>query len=183
MVAGKPSRLRRVEEIGLDRRFLDAVFAEGTARRRLGGRYCDRRTMDPDRTAMEEVAYLAAEGGDEMLGAWQRETDHVDDDVRLEVADLRPERTGLFLGIAVENDGFDGAPCSIGLIGLPLAARDVDHVVARGNQTRHEIRADVAASAKDHRPRHVRPSQKPVGEKLADFVGEANRSRQTRPAR
>ena len=174
-----------IEQEGLDRGLLDAVLAERTARGGLGGGDGDGMAVDPDRAAVEEVGDTAAERVDEMLGARQREADHVDDDVRAEVADLRAERAGDLGRVAVDDHGLDRIPRRVRAVGLPLAAGDVDHLVPGGDEARHQIGADVTASPDHHHARHavLLPQVLPAGD-LSGFggtTGSLNRRRSRRP--
>ena len=74
--------------------------------------------MYPDGPGVKKMLHVAAERADEMLGAVQREADHVDDDVALQVADFFAEGAGLFFSLAVGDDGPDLRPYRMGLVGL-----------------------------------------------------------------
>src|SRR5690606_12424988 len=130
---------RLIEQPGLDRRLLRAVFAERVERLVLGCRYGRVVAIDPDRAAVQEVLHPAPQRGDEVLGAGQREADHVDDDLRLERGDPLAERSRLLLGGAVDRYLLDARPGGVGRIGTPLPPADIDDLVAGRDQPRHEI--------------------------------------------
>ena len=144
-----------VEQIGFDCRLLDAVLAERPARLQFGGRHRDARAVNPDRPGMQEMLDAAAERLDQLLGALQREADHVDDDVRLELADSLAEGARLLLGLAVERDGPHRLPGGMRPVGLAPAAADVDDLEPGRDEPRHQVGADVAAAADDHDTGHA----------------------------
>ena len=148
----KPSRL--VHEILGDGELLDAVFAKGMARLVLGGGDLDAGAVGPDGPAMQEHLHLAAECLDQLLRARQREADHVDHDVGLEVANLRAERAVGFGGRAVDGDGADGVPRGMGRIGLALAAADVGDLVTGLDEPGDQIGPHMAAAADDDSVSH-----------------------------
>ena len=97
---------------------------------------------------------MALESLGEPAGAPRQKTDHIDDDIGLEVADRAAEGPGLLLPLAVHSHGPDRLPGAVLLIGLALAASRVDDVETGLDQSRHQIGADVSAAADDHHARH-----------------------------
>src|SRR5579863_9558786 len=155
----KPVSTRRLDEQGLDGRLLDSIVAEGTARLHFRGRNLYARPMHPDRSRMQEMSHLAAQGFDQTPRARLGKTDHVDDDVRAKLSNFAAERPRLLLSLAIESDLAHEFPCAMRLIGLALAATDGNHLKTGADQPRRQISADMAAAADDHHARHwrVRP--------------------------
>ncbi len=145
---------RHVDQVRFDPRLVDSILAERTARLHLRGRNFDARTVHPDRAAMQEMPHPPAERLDEMARARLGEADHVDDDVGLELCDLRAERAGLLLVLAEKRDGAHGFPGAMRRIGRTRAAADGNHLEAGSDEARDEISADVAGSSDDHDARH-----------------------------
>ena len=145
---------RRLDQIRLDLRLPDSVLAEGAPRLHFGSGNLDAGAVHPDRSRMQEMPHLTAQGLDQMSRARFGEADHVDDDIGPQIADFPAEGAGLLLGFAGEGHRADEFPSAMRLIRRALAAADGNHLESRGNQPRHEIGADMTASSDDYDARH-----------------------------
>src|SRR5277367_4435239 len=72
---------RRLDQIRLDLRLRDAVLTERAARLHFCGGNFYAGAVHPDRSRMQEVPHLPAQGLDQMSRARFGEANHVDDDV------------------------------------------------------------------------------------------------------
>src|SRR5262245_8557581 len=108
--------------------------------------------MNPDRAAVQKVLDLPAQRFGQLARTVEREADHVDDHIRLQLADALSERAIGFGALALQPDLRDRAPGAVWLIGLALAAADGDDFVAGRDHARHQVGAHVAAAADDHNP-------------------------------
>jgi len=140
--AGQP---RLAQEVVLDCRLLRAVVAKRMAWLLLCGRNHGTGAMHPDGASVKEMLDLSFEGLDNMAGAVERETDHVDDDVRIIVVDRAAEGAVALAFRPVHHDGSHRTPGGMVVIRLAAAAADGDHVVSRLYQSRHEVSSDVTA--------------------------------------
>ncbi len=86
--------------------------------------------------------------------ALQCKADHVDDDVGLQVGDLRAKGAGRVSRLAVDDHSLDGRPGAVGLIGLALAPADVDDFEAGANQPRDQVCPHMAAPADNYNTGH-----------------------------
>ncbi len=144
--AGAP---RFIQQISLDRRFLDAVAPERVARQVFARRDDRAVSVNPDRPAVEEVLHFAAQRLDQLDRAGLFEADQVHHDVGFEFADVLPEGPGGIFRFAIRLYRFDGFPRRVGDIRFPRPARDVDDFVPALDQHRDQVRADVSTSAND----------------------------------
>ena len=112
--------------------------------------------MDPDRPATEEMAHLPPQGFDQLPRFCRIKTDHVNNNVRVEAAHARSERTGRIFRLAVHDDVLHFPPCWIGQVGLAASPVDANYLVAFVNQSRNEKRAHVTRST-NHYNTHLCP--------------------------
>ena len=96
---------------------------------------------------------MAAQRVDEMPGTVGVKADHVDHGVGRQVADLRAEISLLFGRGPIDAHLLHHVPSGMGLIGRALPAADDDHFMSPGDQSRHQIGADMAGGA-DHDNSH-----------------------------
>jgi hypothetical protein len=145
----KPVLTRFMKQVGFDGSFLGAVFAKGASRLIFRRRNLSAVTVYPDGAAVKEVLHAPPQRLDKLAVAGFGETNQVDYDVGLEIADSRRKCARLILALTIRNHLLDSFPCSIGQVGLALPSRDVDDLVPFFDQHRDEISADVPAASDD----------------------------------
>src|SRR5262249_6748141 len=128
----------------------NAVVAERMLRGLFGGGHLDAVTEHPDGAAMQKVLYLSAQTFDQLLGASESEGNHVNHDVRLQVADVCAENAPVVLCHSVCRNLLHGVPCAMHLMGLTSGARDVDDRMSLRDETRDEKGADVSTAANNN---------------------------------
>ena len=108
------------------------------------------RPVDPDRAAVQEVLHLAAQRLDQLLGAVQREADHVDHDLAVQGADALAE-VAVSLGCGtIDRHLAHLFPGGVRLIGGVLAARDVDDCVTCLHEPGDQVRTDMTLATNYH---------------------------------
>jgi hypothetical protein len=106
-------------------------------------------TVNPDGAAVEELQDASAQRFDKLDGAFDRIRGQIDGAVGFEVADPQAEPSGRFFGGAIDGHSFDFFPGVVLNIWLSLAAAHTDDGVAGLNQTRRQVRSDVAGAPDD----------------------------------
>jgi hypothetical protein len=153
---GRRKRLlaRHLNQIRLDLRLRDSIGTEWTPRLHFGGGNLNTGTVHPDRSRMQEMPHLPAQGLDQMSCACFGEANHVDDDIGPQFADLPTESASILISFAGKRNGAHELPRAVGLIWRALSAADGNHLEPCGNQPWHEIGADMTASSDDDDSRH-----------------------------
>lgn len=175
-VAGMQNRGRKgmppclIHQVGLDSRLLDAVFAEWATRLRLNGWDNDAGTVDPDRTTREEMLHTAGESLDQMLGALQREADHVDDHIRRQSGDLGAEDPQHLLHLAISNDGRHRAPGFMRQVWFPLGPADDRDLMSGFHEPRHQVSPYMPCSPEHYDVHGCLLFLSPAGERSATKV-------------
>ena len=95
------------QQVGLNGRFLDAVFAEWTPGLLLGRWDNQAGAVHPNRPAVQEMLHFASEGLNQLLRTVPCEADHVDDDIRLQFRDMLAEHALQFSFTAIHLDQLD----------------------------------------------------------------------------
>jgi len=93
---------------------------------------------------------FACQGAGQVLRAGEGEADHVDDDVRGQRDDGRPELAGGLGCAAIDGHAADRLPGCMGAVGRTLVAADHDDLVAGFDQARHQVGADVTTATDDN---------------------------------
>ena len=99
---------------------------------------------------MDDVVDVASQSVEERAGGLEREADHVDHHVGLEVADAMREHALGVLSLAIDRDLLDRVPGGVIDVRLSTAATQIDHLVAGSNQSRNQEGADVSRSTNHH---------------------------------
>jgi len=149
---------RFVQQICLDRGLLDAIVANGTAWLRLRGGHLNAITVGPDRAVKQVMLYLASQCLHQMLSAFQRKADHINDNIGLEIANLLPKRPVLIFSNTIQRDLADGIPGCVWLVRVALPAANRRHLVPRSNQTRNQIGTYVSGTPNNDNARHDKAS-------------------------
>jgi len=140
---------RCVEQPSLDRRFFDSVIAEGRARQSLRGRNDRAMSVDPHRSAVEKQRVAFCKRAGQVLGAFQREADQVDDDVGPHRRDALAESASGFFRDAIDRHALDVGPGAVRLIGFARPATGGNDLVPGRDESGNEEGADVACRADD----------------------------------
>jgi len=107
--------------------------------------------MHPNRSSVEEMADLALERFHDLLGAVERETDLVDDNIRFESGNSFPEVAPCFVSLTVHSNRLNGIPRSMRLVRISVATADVDVLIASLDKARNQEGPHMAAAANhDH---------------------------------
>jgi hypothetical protein len=130
---------RFFEQVLLDGRLADAVFAERLARLGLVRRHLHAMPVHPDRATMQEVADLAPERLDQLARALGREADQVHHRVGGQGADLRGEVAGALGGGAVHRELPHRFPRGVRAVRLAPLPADGDDLVPGFRQARHQV--------------------------------------------
>src|SRR5580704_7065697 len=88
---GKASHSSFPQKIDLDGGFLNAVVAEGGARRFFGGGDLDTRPMNPDGAAVKEMLNFATKRFHQMARAFNGEADQINHHIGPQITDLLSE--------------------------------------------------------------------------------------------
>jgi hypothetical protein len=99
---------------------------------------------------MQKVLDVTAYTFDDLLRAGDGETDHVDHDIRLEIADALPEDALCIFLFPVRTHLLNRTPRAMCLIRITLGARDIDHFVPCRYKSRHKVGTYMAASTNNH---------------------------------
>ena len=81
--------------------FLDAIFAKGAARLLLGGRHYHAGAVNPNGAAKQKALNFPAQCLDQLTGAFELETDHIDHHIWVQIAHPPAKGAGSFLWIPV----------------------------------------------------------------------------------
>ena len=135
-----------------------AVVAERVARLVLSHRHRLGSAVHPDRAAVHQVGVAAGQRVDQLLGGLGGEAHQVDHSVHAEIRDAAAEATFAVLGGAVDDDPLDLFPLRCVDVRLLLTAAESHHVVAGGDQHRHEEASDVSGRSDDRHPHRRVPS-------------------------
>jgi hypothetical protein len=99
---------------------------------------------------MEKMLHTPAQAFNDLLRARDGETNHVNHDIRFEIAHARTEPSLLVFRCAIHSHLLNGPPGAVRLIRFSLGTRDVDHFVFRRYEAWDKIGAYMTTSANHH---------------------------------
>jgi hypothetical protein len=109
-------------------------------------------SIDPNGTAKEIVLDFPMQRLDKLLGSFEFEGDHVNDNVWTKVHNPRAEFTLRLFSSAVHENVFDRLPCRIWPVGRRCPAGDVYNLMSALDECGQEVGPDVPTSSYDDDP-------------------------------
>jgi hypothetical protein len=115
----------------------------------LGRRHGEEAAVNPDRAAEQVVLDLSAQRLNNLLPTDEVKRYHVDDDIRLQVRDLRAKLSELFFCCAIERYVLDLASSVMGTVGFAVPRAYIHDLMSKLDKPGHQVASDVTTTTDD----------------------------------
>jgi hypothetical protein len=137
------------QEVFFNCGLLHTVLAERPARCLFGGRHLNAGAMDPDRSAMEKMLDLTAERFNQLLRAFRRKANQVNQRVRPQRANAFPKSPTIFFLRAIKLKPRYELPSAIQRVRFAPASAKSDDLVPGSDQPRDQVCSNMSGTTND----------------------------------